>query len=135
MNSLPAHFWLAIAALLAAADTHAEDVDSQPPVVVKTFPEAGSKDVAPGEVELRVTFSKPMAGQSWSWSTAWKDSDPQTIGKPKYESNGRTCVLKVKLEPGKTYGYWINSAKFHGFKDTDGRPAVPYLWVFKTKGQ
>lgn len=133
MSSLPSSFWLAIAALLIAAHTHAEDVNSQPPVVVKTVPEAGSKDVAPGEVELRVTFSKPMTDQSWSWSTAWKDSDPKPIGKPKYESNGRTCVLKVKLEPGKTYGYWINSAKFHGFKDTEGRPAVPYLWVFQTK--
>lgn len=133
MSSLPSSFCLAVAALLIAAPTLAEDVNSQPPVVVKTVPEAGSKDVAPGEVELRVTFSKPMADQSWSWSTAWKDSNPQPIGKPKYESNGRTCVLKVKLEPGKTYGYWINSAKFQGFKDTDGRPAVPYLWVFQTK--
>jgi RNA polymerase sigma-70 factor (ECF subfamily) len=44
----------------------------------------------------------------------------------------RTCVVKVKLEPGKTYAIWLNSEKFHNFKDADGRPAVPYLLVFQT---
>jgi len=27
---------------------------------------------------------------------------------------------------------WLNSEKFDNFKDADGRPAVPYLLVFKT---
>jgi hypothetical protein len=111
----------------------AQDLDSVAPVVVKAVPEAGSKDVAPGIVEIRVTFSKPMADQSWSWSSAWKDSVPESIGKPRYEADQRTCVLKVKLEPNKTYGYWINSQNFHGFKDKQGHSAVPYLLVFKTK--
>ena len=44
----------------------------------------------------------------------------------------RTCVLPVKLEPGKTYAIWLNSQKFGNFKDTDGRSAVPYLLVFRT---
>jgi len=105
-----------------------------PPVVVKAVPEAGSKEIAAGVVEIRVTFSKPMTDQSWSWSTAWKDSTPEPVGKARYEADQKTCVLKVKLEPGKTYGYWINSDKFHGFKDQQGRAAVPYLLVFKTKG-
>jgi hypothetical protein len=111
----------------------AQDVDSIAPVVVKTVPEAGSKDVSPGVVEIRVTFSKAMADQSWSWSTAWKDSDPASVGKPHYEADQKTCVLKVKLEPDKTYGYWINSERFHGFQDQQHHPAIPYLLVFKTK--
>ncbi len=45
----------------------------------------------------------------------------------------KTCVMKVKLDPNKTYGYWINSQNFHGFKDQQGHSAVPYLLVFKTK--
>ena len=113
--------------------SHAQDIDSIAPVVVKTVPEAGSKDVSPGVVEIKVTFSKEMMDQSWSWSSAWKDSSPESVGKSKYESDRKTCVLKVKLEPNKTYGYWINSQSFHGFKDTQGRAAVPYLLVFKTK--
>lgn len=111
----------------------AQDVDTVAPVVVKTFPEAGSKEVASGVTEIKVTFSKPMTDQSWSWSTAWQNSCPDSIGKPRYDSDGKTCILKVKLEAGKTYGYWINSGKFHGFQDTGGRAAVPYLLVFKVK--
>lgn len=120
---------------LFTSGIHAQDIDSTPPVVVKALPEAGSKEVAPGVVEIRVTFSKPMTDQSWSWSSAWKDSVPESVGKPRYEADQKTCVMKVKLEPNKTYGYWINSEKFHGFKDQQGHSAVPYLLVFKTKGQ
>lgn len=108
-------------------------IDTMPPVVIKTVPEAGSTNVAPGVVEIKITFSKPMRDQAWSWSTAWEKSDAEVVGKPKYEADGKTCVLKVKLEPNKTYGYWLNSQKFKNFKDSEGRPAVPYLLVFKTK--
>jgi hypothetical protein len=118
---------------LVIVTLHAQDLDSSPPVVVKTIPEAGSREIAPEVLEIRVTFSKPMTAQSWSWSSAWKDSVPEIIGKPRYETDQKTCVLKVKLEPNKTYGYWINSEKFHGFKDQQGHSAVPYLLVFKTK--
>jgi hypothetical protein len=111
----------------------AQDVDSIAPVVVKTVPEAGSKDVVPDEVEIKVTFSKEMADQSWSWATAWQSSTPEGTEKPHYDASHKTCVLKVKLEPNKTYGYWINSQRFHGFQDTQGHPAVPYLLVFQTR--
>ncbi|WP_201743637.1 Ig-like domain-containing protein [Roseiconus nitratireducens] len=112
----------------------ADDVTlaSMPPVVVKTNPVAGASDVDPKVAEIRVTFSKPMADESWSWSTLSEESFPQVNGKPSYQKDQRTCVLPVKLLPGKTYAIWINSNKFHNFKDPDGRPAVPYLLVFKT---
>jgi hypothetical protein len=113
----------------------AQDIDNFAPVVIKTVPEAGSKDVPAGEFEVKITFSKEMADQSWSWATAWQNSDPQSLGKPYYEADHKTCVMKVKLEPGKTYGWWINSQKFHGFQDTQNHPAIPYLLTFKTKEQ
>jgi hypothetical protein len=114
---------------------HAQDLDSLRPVVVKTVPESGIKDVAPGTFEIRVTFSKEMMDGSWSWSTAWENSTPDSIGKPKYDTDHKTCVMKVKLEPGKTYGFWLNSDRFKNFKDKQGRPSVPYLLAFKTKEQ
>ncbi|HEV2437932.1 MAG TPA: Ig-like domain-containing protein [Verrucomicrobiae bacterium] len=117
----------------APQTTRAQDVDSIAPVVVKTVPEAGTKNVAPGETEIKVTFSKEMTDQSWSWSTAWQDSTPESLGNPHYEADLKTCVLKVKLAPNKTYGWWINSQRFHGFQDKQGHPAVPYLLVFQTK--
>lgn len=105
-----------------------------PPVVVKTFPEAGARDVSPGVIEIRVTFSKEMKDHTWSWATAWPESTPEMVEKPKYDPDGKTCVLKVKLEPNKTYGYWVNSQQFKNFKDQQGHAAVPYLLAFQTKG-
>src|SRR5215468_5648292 len=104
------------AAALRGADVTLESV---PPVVVKTVPEAGAADVDPKLTEIKITFSKDMKDESWSWSTLSKESFPKITGKPKY-ADKRTCVLPVKLEPGKTYSIWVNSEKFTNFKDPDG---------------
>jgi hypothetical protein len=127
---------LIIAGLLCSWATQtirAQDIDNFAPVVVKTLPEAGATNVPPGEYEVKITFSKEMTDQSWSWSSAWENSDPQSLGKPHYDADHKTCVMKVKLEPGKTYGWWINNQKFHGFQDAKHHPAVPYLLTFKTR--
>ena len=119
---------------LAGALARADDVtlESVPPVVVKTVPEAGAGDVDPKLTEVKVTFSKDMQDGTWSWSTLSRESFPKVTGKPKYLADRRTCVLPVTLEPGKTYAIWVNSEKFTNFKDTEGNSAVPYLLVFKT---
>jgi hypothetical protein len=104
-----------------------------PPVVVKTLPEAGADGVDASVTEIKVTFSKEMKDGSWSWSTLSKESFPEVSGKPQYMPDKRTCVLTVRLKPNTTYAIWLNSDKFVNFKDTAGRPAVPYLLVFKTK--
>ena len=57
---------------------------------------------------------------------------PELVGKPKYLDDGRTCVVQVKLQPGKFYATWLNSEKFRNFKGTNGQPAVPYLLTFTT---
>lgn len=108
-------------------------LESAPPVVVKSTPVAGASDVDPATNEIKVTFSKEMQDGSWSWCTLGDDSFPETTGKPKYQDDRRTCVLPVKLRPGKTYAVWLNTEKFQNFKDAQGRTAVPYLLVFKTK--
>jgi hypothetical protein len=103
---------------------HADDAVSlaaAPPVVVKTVPESGTDGV------------DDMQDGSWSWSTWGKDTFPQTTGKPHYLDDKRTCVLPVKLQPGKTYAIWLNSENFGNFKDAAGHTAVPYLLIFKTK--
>ena len=113
----------------------AEDltIATAPPVVVKTVPQAGAADVDPGLRTIKVTFSKDMLDGNWSWVQLSDESFPKVDGKPEYEKDKRTCVLPVKLEPGKAYTIWLNSEKFENFKDADGRPAVPYLLVFETK--
>lgn len=113
----------------------ADDVDLEtvPPVIVKTIPQAGSQGVDPKLSEIKVTFSKEMLDNSWSWVKYSEESFPQLTGKPRFLEDNKTCVLPVKLESGKTYALWINTSELGNFKDLDGRPALPYLLVFKTK--
>ena len=118
--------------------TGAEDekpsVRNMPPVVVKTVPQSGDTNVKASKVkDIRVTFSKDMTDKSWSWSQISDDTFPEVTGEIHYTPDKRTCVLPCKLEPGRTYVFWLNSAKFGNFKDSDGRSAVPYLLVFETK--
>ncbi len=116
----------------AAAAATIRTVDSLPPVVVQTQPSSGARDVAPGIVEIRVKFSKEMTDGSWSWTSAWPDSTPEAVGRPSYDEDRQTCLLKVKLEPGRTYAWWLNSEKFQNFKEKHGNPALPYLLIFRT---
>lgn len=132
MLSLLATSVLAMAAELASAEITATTL---PPVVIKTVPEAGSLEVPAGEFEIKITFSKAMTDQSWSWCTVWDNSTPEGIEAPKYDDQRKTCSLRVKLEPGKVYGYWLNTKKFQNFRDQQGRSAVPYLLTFSTSGQ
>ncbi len=106
-----------------------------PPVVLSVEPKVGATDVDPDIKEIRVTFSKKMTDKSWSWPTGNKYAAPKVEGGTiHFERDGRTCVMPVKLEAGKTYVVGINSERFHGFKDAQGHAALPYLLVFRTKG-
>ena len=51
---------------------------------MKTVPAAGSDDVDPKLTEIKVTFSKDMQDESWSWSGLSTESFPKMDGKPKY---------------------------------------------------
>jgi RNA polymerase sigma-70 factor (ECF subfamily) len=104
-----------------------------PPVVLSTVPASGSRDVDPTLTELRVTFSKPMLDGHWAWCTLNDGSYPETTGASRFLNDERTCVLPVKLEPGRVYATWVNVDKFQGFKDQNGTPAVPYLLIFETR--
>ncbi len=108
--------------------------DDLPPVVVNVEPKLGAIDVDPALKEIRVKFSKKMTDKSWSWPSGNKYATPESDGEIHFEPDGRTCVMPVKLEPGKTYVLGVNSERHRNFKDTEGRPALPYLVVFRTKG-
>ena len=111
-------------------------VQSMPPVVVKTFPQPGDTKVDPAIREVRVTFSKDMmTNNMWSWVIHTKESFPEIAGEVRYLADGRTCVLPVKLYPGRTYAIWFNSPnyKHSAFRDRANNPAVPYLLVFETR--
>jgi RNA polymerase sigma factor (sigma-70 family) len=108
--------------------------DDLPPVVLKVEPRVGATNVDPDLKEIRVTFSKKMTDKSWSWPTGNKYAAPKVEGGTiHFERDGRTCVMPVKLEAGKTYVIGVNSERYHGFKDAKGHAALPYLIVFRTK--
>ena len=127
--------FLALLLTSAISIALAEEItlDSARPVVIKSAPEAGSATVDPSTTEIRVIFSKDMQPGAWSWGMINKESYPGTTESPRYLEDKRTCVLPVKLQPGKTYAVWINTEKLQNFKDTKGMVAVPYLLVFKTR--
>jgi len=131
------HTGLLIVALLGLMGSANYDMvvslATAPPVVVRAVPESGTDGVDPGLAEIKVTYSKDMMDRTWSWSTWGQGTFPDTTGKPHYLIDKRTCVLPVKLKPGKMYAIWLNSNNFGNFKDATGHSAVPYLLVFKTK--
>jgi hypothetical protein len=126
---------IAICGVAHAADQELS-IGSLPAVVVKTVPESGDIRVDPNITEIRVTFSKKMQDGRWSWGQMSDDTFPKLPGKPHHLPDGKTCVLPVALEAGKTYVLQINalSGKFHNFTDTNQQPSVPYLLVFETRG-
>ena len=125
---------LALCACVPACRSLAEDpvLKGLRPVVIGTFPAAGSENIDPGLTRLKIAFSKRMTPKSYSLCMKDKDSFPKIEGEPKFSPDGKSCLVAVSLEPGKTYVIWINSANNANFKDTDGHPAVPYLFAFRT---
>jgi hypothetical protein len=73
-----------------------------PPVVVRSVPESGSRDVPAGLQEIRVTFSNEMKDRSWSWCGAGAFQAPP-LSNVHYDVDHRTIVGTAKLEAGKQY--------------------------------
>jgi hypothetical protein len=125
---------MVLLALQTSAVAENPALDAFPPVVVQTSPTAGDQGVDPAVREIRVTFSEEMmTHEMWSFVYAKPAAFPKIAGKVRYLEDKRTCVLPVSLEPGQTYGIWINSQEHTSFRDTHQNPAVPYLLTFKTR--
>jgi hypothetical protein len=109
----------------------ATNISDLPPVVVRSVPESGSREVPADLKEVRVTFSKEMRDRSWSWCNAGRFQGPP-LSNVHYDADHRTIVATAKLEPGKEYAVWLNTAGCNNFHDAAGHPAVPYLLTFQT---
>ena len=103
------------------------------PVVVKTTPASGDQNVAPSLKELQITFSQKMTDKDWSLVKTTDETFPKINGTIHYLADQKTLVVPLQLEPDKDYVLWVNSEKYHNFKDLNGTPAVPYLLKFHTK--
>jgi hypothetical protein len=124
---------LVLALILITFGIACAQEDSKPPRVVSTFPQNGSQDVDPSIKEISVTFNEEMMDGNWSWAYDDIDKFPQMVGQAYYTENNTKNILPVKLEPNKEYVIWINSANYQNFKNTNGTPAIPFRFTFKTK--
>ena len=74
-----------------------------------------------------------MQEKSYSLIQTSNETFPKVIGKPVFDKLGTTCIIRVKLEKGKTYAMQVNNNRFNGFRDLKDKPAMPYLITFATK--
>ena len=138
MENKPAFAFITLGLLAAAFPGKAEEVtlEKLPPGVVQTVPRAGDAGLPADTKQIRVTFSKAMKTERmWSVMIVTRESFPKISGPVGFLKDGRTFVMPVALEPGRTCALWLNSAKGKNFQDTLGQSAVPYLLVFKTKAK
>jgi len=102
------------------------------PRIVGLDPPDGAADVDPALERLTVTFDREM-GEGWSWVIETRERFPQTAGRASMSSDRRNAYLPVRLEPGRSYVVWLNSADYQDFRDTAGRPLPPRRWTFTTR--
>lgn len=128
---------IAIAATVTAlAGAHLISVEgstSSRPSVVSTSP-ASEAVVAPGHIDLSVTFDRSMRRRSYSFVQKSADTYPDCgNNEPKQSADGRTFTLKCEVKAGRHYEIWFNSPPYMNFVDETGVPAVPYRLRFRAK--
>ena len=101
------------------------------PQVVAIEP-ADASEVDAGLDQIRVVFDRPMQDGSWSL-VGGGPSFPEVTGRPSYDDAGKVWTVAVKLEPGRSYQFMLNSDRFHGFRTREGVPLAPVTVRFKTQ--
>ncbi|WP_313538166.1 hypothetical protein [Sphingomonas sp.] len=101
--------------------------------VVSTFPSQGAV-VAPGTIQLQVTFDLPMRPGSYSFVQKRAETYPRCDRRPPQQSaDGRSFTLSCTIESGKAYEVWFNNPPFLNFVGPDGIAAIPFGLRFRTR--
>jgi len=108
--------------------------DQLPPRVVESNPPLGATNVDFRLRQITVTFNRPVAPGDFSWVIQRGSGEyPAPRGGALTLSDDRlTATLEVRLSPGTVYALSVNDVDYCGYKDTLGRPVVPFGWSFKT---
>ncbi|MHC4211722.1 MAG: DUF4932 domain-containing protein, partial [Planctomycetota bacterium] len=104
------------------------------PKVVWMNPPSGATDVDPKLTVITVVFDRAMNDRSWSVVGGGADF-PQTTGPPSYDDEHRVFTLPVRLKPGWTYRFGLNSERFTSFQSADGIPLEPLQVTFTTRAE
>ena len=109
--------------------------DDFSPYIVSSQPALGATDVDPRLRQIQVNFSRPVAPGDYSW-VILKGSGlyPGVRGgpPPQLSDDRLSATLEVRLSPGTVYALSTNDVYYFGYKDTKGRPVLPYGLCFKT---
>ena len=105
-----------------------------PPQIVSVSPVNGVKDVDPAMKEVTVTFDRDMS-PSFTWNGKGADF-PFVPDSNAFWRDNRTCVLPVKLEPGRSYRIGLNtfSPNHQSFCSAQGVRVLPTTICFSTRG-
>ena len=101
------------------------------PKVVSITPANGTVDADPELEKIKVVFDRPMADGSWSM-VGGGPNFPAIVGKPSYDVTRTVWTVSVKLKPGSSYRFMLNSDRFKAFKSQGGAPLKPVVVTFKT---
>ncbi|MCA9939086.1 MAG: Ig-like domain-containing protein [Anaerolineales bacterium] len=117
---------------IVPTDTPVNAPTPSAPRVVSTTPGNGATEVPANLTQIVVTFSEDVRQDSWSFVTVSEVETPEIVGDPLF-TDGRTCVLPVRLVAGRTYALGINSEVHQGFVSAaNGNVVVPYTLTFST---
>jgi len=109
--------------------------DDFPAYVIKAEPENGAKEADFRLKQITVTFSRPVAPGDFSW-VIYRGSGEypgaREGGAPQLSADRLTATLEVRLSPDTVYAIGLNDPSYFGYKDTKGRPVLPYGLCFKT---
>jgi RNA polymerase sigma-70 factor (ECF subfamily) len=105
-----------------------------PPRIVSSSPADGAKDVDPATAQVTITFNQDM-GQGITFNGEGA-SFPFLPGANASWRDRRTCVLPVKLEPGRSYRIALNqfSPNDQSFRSAQGAALMPTTICFATRG-
>ncbi len=119
-------FVLLVFACVAAATAHAA-----PPEVMSISVNDGDLAVDPGLTEIRIAFDQDMTIGGHS-VTGGGPLFPELTGPPRWP-DPRTCVIDVRLAPGRLYTFGLNAGAYTGFRSAAGEILPGRTLTFATR--
>ncbi len=120
-------------ARVTAMEADAARREATAPKLVTMTPANGAVDVEPSTTSFVLQFDRPMKRNGWSLVGS-KENVPEVVGTPAWNSARTVLTLSIRLVPGRTYRFSLNSERFTGFQAEDGTPLAPVDVTFSVKG-
>jgi hypothetical protein len=107
------------------------DLASKRPKVVSMIPANGAQDVDPSLTAIQVVFDRPMTDKDWAMVGSGPHY-PETSKGAHFDAQHKVWTAPVKLKPGWSYEFMLNSEYFDTFQSEEGVPLEPVSVTFKT---